>query len=60
MPIPSQVPRVVAIVRLGKDKDRANLTERKEGGGKERGGKERGGGIFFGGRSISKAVRKAF
>ncbi|WP_375673917.1 hypothetical protein [Bartonella sp. AA18HLJMS] len=55
MPIPSQVPRAVAIVRLGKDKDRANLTERKEGGGKERGG-----GIFFGGRSISKAVRKAF
>ncbi|WP_375705082.1 hypothetical protein [Bartonella sp. AA86SXKL] len=34
MSIPSQVLRAVAIVRLGKEKDRANLTERKEGGGK--------------------------
>ncbi len=51
--------RAVATVRLGKEKDRANLTERKEGGGKER-REARGGGIFFGGRSISKAVRKAF
>ncbi|WP_375655248.1 hypothetical protein [Bartonella sp. AA83SXKL] len=34
MPIPSQVPRAVATVRLGKEKDRANLTEMKEGGGK--------------------------
>ncbi|WP_375692913.1 hypothetical protein [Bartonella sp. AP213QHHD] len=32
MPIPSQVPRAVATVRLGKEKDRANLTEMKEGG----------------------------
>ncbi|WP_375633332.1 MULTISPECIES: hypothetical protein [unclassified Bartonella] len=39
MSIPSQVLRAVATVRLGKEKDRANLTERKEGGGKERGGK---------------------
>ncbi|WP_375622778.1 hypothetical protein [Bartonella sp. TT119HLJHH] len=30
MPIPSQVTRAVAIVRLGKEKDRENLTERKE------------------------------
>ncbi|WP_375611653.1 hypothetical protein [Bartonella sp. AA9NXGY] len=60
MPIPSQVLRAVATVRLGKEKDRANLTEMKERGGKERGGKERGGGIFFGGGQFQKPFVRHF
>ncbi|WP_375615920.1 MULTISPECIES: hypothetical protein [unclassified Bartonella] len=49
MPIPSQVPRAVATVRLGKVEDRANLTERKEGERQGKKGKPIGAGLFFGG-----------
>ncbi len=59
MPIPSQVPRAVATVRLGKVEDRANLTERKEGEARKK-GEANGRGAILWGVSISKAAHKAF